>query len=354
MFDYNRENYYRSVLKQIIIISLLAGLAITLFYYYRTIANNEPRQPRDSIISFIFSALVTFSIFSINIQLARILEKWFPWGKEFLKRLFIEIALTTLVAAITISIILTIFLLFLGKPQGDTNLRIVFLDHIIQAILFNSIAMVIIELGVVVKQWKESVIKSERLEKENILSQFEALKHQLNPHFMFNSLNALTSLIDDEPTKAKKFISMFSKMYRYILDVKDKLVVEVNNELEFINAYIFMQKIRYNNNLSVETKVKSSELKKYLPPLSLQLLVENALKHNEISNDHPLHISICSENDGIIVKNNLKIRNNESNKSGIGLENLRKRITFISDKEPEFYTKNNQYIAKIPFIKIEE
>ena len=354
MLDYNRENYLRYIIKKVIVISIIAGLIISLFYFMRGYINNQPYTITVFFISFVFSSLVTFLIFLLNLQLARSLEKKLPWSKRFIKRLLVGFILSNLIAVTVIILIQALFLYFFGNPEPDVNLQTLFVDRMAQAVVFNTIAVATVEFGVVFKQWKKSLINEELLEKENILSQFEALKHQLNPHFMFNSLNALSSLIDDDPKKANKFLSMFSKMYRYILEVKDKLVVEVNEELEFVNAYIFMQQIRYNENLNIEIKIHADNLRKFLPPLSLQLLVENAIKHNEISNDHHLNISITDDIDKIIVKNNLKYRENQTNKSGIGLENLQKRIKFISDKKPEFFTQNGEYIAIVPFIDIDE
>jgi sensor histidine kinase YesM len=188
------------------------------------------------------------------------------------------------------------------------------------------------------------------LEKENLLTQYEVLKNQVNPHFLFNSLNTLSSLIRTKPGNAVRFVEEFADLYRYVLDVHDKYVIEIQKELGFIESYIYLQKIRYGDNLDVRTDVESNHLKNLVMPLSLQILIENAIKHNEISEKFPLKINILSDNDFIVVTNKIKlIENRHSN--GLGLKNLKLRYEGITDLVPEFYVENNTYIAKIPIIK---
>jgi LytS/YehU family sensor histidine kinase len=195
------------------------------------------------------------------------------------------------------------------------------------------------------------LIQTEQLKRENIQSQFEALKNQLDPHFLFNSMNTVYSLIDTHPDKAKEFITKFSKIYRHVLNVKGKVVVPLKDEIEFLNAYIFLQKIRHEGNLDISINIDAQKLNHYIPPLSLQMLVENAIKHNIVSEKHPLKITIFNTNTSLIVKNNLQTKDLISESTKIGLNNLSERYKHISDKMPEFYIKDNEYVAEIPLLE---
>ena len=202
-------------------------------------------------------------------------------------------------------------------------------------------------------KWKSSLIESERLQRENLQSQYETLKNQVNPHFLFNSLNALSSLVHLDPDKAVDFIDEFSKIYRYVLDTRERAVVQVKEEMAFVNSFMFLQKIRFGDNLRMEVNVAAEQLNDYVPPLSLQLLFENAIKHNEISSQKPLNIELFNENGYLVVKNNLQLREDGSPSTGLGLNNLKDRYSMISSQETHFFVSNGDYLAKIPLIKEE-
>jgi sensor histidine kinase YesM len=192
------------------------------------------------------------------------------------------------------------------------------------------------------------------LENESIISQYEVLKNQVNPHFLFNSLNTLSSLIRFDPEKAQNFIGEFSDVYRYVLDVKDKILVSVAEELSFVNSYLYLQKLRFGNNLNCEIIISDSCMQEFIVPLSMQMLVENAIKHNEISETFPLNISIECKDSWLIVSNNLNRVDSSLHSKKMGLKNLSERYHLISEKKVEFYIENNRYIAKIPMIHEDE
>lgn len=203
------------------------------------------------------------------------------------------------------------------------------------------------------KQKKELESYTQQLEKENILAQYETLKNQVNPHFLFNSLNALGSLIKKQPLEAYKFTKEFAKIYRVVLELKEHSLIHLSEELDFIRSYIFLQKIRFSENLSIDINIPSQYLDHYLPPFSLQLVIENAIKHNIISEEHPLHIEIYYEADRLVVRNNLQIRNNFHGSTGVGSKNMELRYKLISEDEPEFYTDAEYYYVRLPLIEEE-
>ncbi len=198
--------------------------------------------------------------------------------------------------------------------------------------------------------WRQTSVDAEKSKKEALSSQFEALKAQLNPHFLFNSLNALSSLVYVDADQSARFIKQLSNVYRYLLDNQSKEVVDVSEEIRFVNAYIYLQKIRFGNNLTININL-SREEGFSIPPLSIQVLIENAIKHNEISEEHPLRIEVTEDQEYIEVRNAIRIKNRPvSDSPHIGLKNLDARIQLISNKR--LIVENNQesFTVKVPII----
>jgi PAS domain S-box-containing protein len=191
-----------------------------------------------------------------------------------------------------------------------------------------------------------------QVQKENLQSQFEVLKSQIDPHFMFNSLNVLSGLIQVDITKAQLFIDEFSQIYRYVLETIEQPVVTLNKELEFMRSYLFLQQIRYGNSLTYSVNIPAKLLPCVVPPLSLQVLLENAMKHNIVNENKPLNIQIYSQGDSLFIKNPIQPKVS-GRSTGLGLKNLIKRYALISSLEPSFEVVDNYYVAKIPLIKID-
>lgn len=202
-------------------------------------------------------------------------------------------------------------------------------------------------------EWNREKLRAEELNKENIKAKYDILKSQINPHFLFNSLNVLSSLIETEPEKASLFTEKLSDMYRYILNKMDSPVVVLKEEIEFAQYYIDLQNIRHENKVNVSLQINTDTLNKYVIPLSIQMILENCFKHNIISKDKRLNIIIYDEENSIIIKNNYQPKNTYKNSTGLGLKNLKKRYELSSSKQPEFYLKNNDYFAILPLIDIE-
>ncbi len=188
-----------------------------------------------------------------------------------------------------------------------------------------------------------------RLQKENLQSQFEVLRQQVNPHFLFNSLNVLTSLIKLEPDLAEKFTEHLSKVYRYVLENKDNDLVNLQTELDFLDAYIFLLNIRFMDKIEVIVEIGSDKKSLLILPLALQLLIENAIKHNAMSKKNPLKIRISIDGkDTLIVANNLQERESHMASTGVGLKNIEHRYHLLEMPAPQFYKTETEFIAQIP------
>ena len=192
------------------------------------------------------------------------------------------------------------------------------------------------------------------IENQNVIAQYETLKNQVNPHFLFNSLNILSSLIRHDDKKALQFIEEFADIYRYVLDANDKTLVETSKEIEFVNSYLFLQKLRYGQNLEIKYKNIDAVENSLIVPLSVQILVENAIKHNEISAKYPLEIEIFIENNYLIVRNRIQKLNFEPESKKIGLSNLSARYAILTEQPVSFGEQNDFFIGKIPLLKLED
>ena len=198
---------------------------------------------------------------------------------------------------------------------------------------------------------KNSIEEKEMLKRESLKAQLQALKTQVNPHFLFNNLNTLSSVIPENPKQAVDFVQQLSKVYRHILDVKDDQRILLKDELDVLKAYAFLLQTRFGDNLSITINVPPEKLMKMIVPLSLQILMENAIKHNIVSADKPLRIEVFAENGRLVVSNNLQKKNQIIESTGIGLDNLRNRYKLMSDKKVEVSESGDSFTVSIPLIE---
>ncbi|MFK8006274.1 MAG: sensor histidine kinase [Saprospiraceae bacterium] len=197
---------------------------------------------------------------------------------------------------------------------------------------------------------QKSIQEKEQLQRENIQSQLEGLKNQVNPHFLFNSLNTLTYLIPEEPDKAVNFVQKLSKVYRYILEIRDQKIVTISDELEFLNAYVFLLKERFGENLNIKIDIPKNYYQSKIVPLSLQILFENVIKHNIISTQKPLMINVSIEKDKLIVKNNLQKKNQVISSTSMGLQNIKNRYQFFTKKEVDVIVTSASFLVALPLV----
>lgn len=197
-------------------------------------------------------------------------------------------------------------------------------------------------------QWAEAVDRAQKLREEKLIFQYETLKSQVNPHFLFNSLNTLLSLVRSEPELSEKFVQKLSAIYRYILENREKDLVSLSSELEFVNDYFYLQKIRDDDKIEMKTEMDIGN-NAMIVPVSLQLLVENALKHNLSTRKQALEIIIHNEGlDKVVVRNQLQKKTQLANSSKIGLKNLNERCRLILKREIEISETAGEFIVKIP------
>ncbi len=232
--------------------------------------------------------------------------------------------------------------------QVDFHLSALYMGLIITAIISS-----IYETVFYFQLWKETLLESERLKKTEAVLQFESLKNQVNPHFLFNSLNTLSALIRLDPDKAELFVKEFSRIYRYVLEVKDKAFVPLEEEIDFVLSYVFLQKIRFDNQLIFNSKLPPEVGLYFIPPLILQNLVENCIKHTTISEKYPLRIELTVQDGILTVRNALREKIHTTNSTRTGLSNITQRLRLLNEQEPRFYKKDGYFYAEIPLTEAE-
>ncbi|MDD4822852.1 MAG: histidine kinase [Bacteroidales bacterium] len=198
--------------------------------------------------------------------------------------------------------------------------------------------------------WQQSLKREFELREQNLIFQNETLKSQVNPHFLFNSLNTLASLVNTDAEKASQFISKLSLMYRYILDNSQKVKVPLKDELAFIEDYFYLHEARSKGKILLSINIKESNYEYEILPVSLQVLIENAIKHNMATIEKPLRIVVYMEEQQIVVKNNLQKMATQVVSTKIGLNNLNERVRLITGKEITIEETTNDYLVKIPLL----
>lgn len=302
-----------------------------------------------SIFSFFwigcFTALMWVALWLGNAYVSCVLDYYFPWEKQTVTRLIAGlIGMVVYTLGVVYGLIFlfgTAFGLFLGDGIEDTYYITIVITLIITLFMTGRMFFA---------NWRQVTIDAERLKKESAEARYDNLKNQVNPHFLFNSLNALTNLVYQDQDKAVKFIKQLSEVYRYVLASRDKEVVQLEEEMHFMDSYVFLQQIRFGDKLKIS--IELSDVKSMVAPMALQMLVENAIKHNEISEDHPLTIRIYSRNKKIVIENSLRRRPVLAEDSqGLGLENIKKRYEFLSEHKVEVIEAEGNFLVAIPQIE---
>ena len=270
-----------------------------------------------------------------------------PSMEDTMRRTFL-IATSCLIYSI-LGYILTKILINIIVPNPHNDWQTFWFDFKI-TLIFTTLLVIVSETIYFFDQWKKALIDTEKLKKESTQAQLDSLRNQVNPHFLFNSLNTLISIIPDCPETAIDFTQKLSNVYRYLLSVREKELVELQTELDFIQSYIFLLKVRFDQNLIFEIEIPQELKTRLLPPVSLQLLIENAIKHNIVSREKPLYIQIYVENDFLIIKNNLQAKLEKEASTGIGLENIRKRYQILSSKQMEVIHSSTHFTIALPLL----
>ena len=294
---------------------------------------------------------VIFFIWSGNRLISKWLDKKLPWDIFVSRRFFIQLISSGVYSLLVVNLTFYFFRTLFTKSAPDLEQMAVMN---IYGLLF-VLPAISIHFGIYfMTQWKKTKLKSEQLEKENIKTQLEVLKSHIDPHFLFNNLNILSSLIDEDKDTARKFLDNFAEVYRYVLKNKQVELVTLEEEMEFLKSYVFLLQNRFGDHLIFQNDILCETEKLMIPPLSLQIVVENVIKHNKLSPEFPLKIELFTEDNKLVVKNNLQPKKQEMASSKTGLNNIKKRFEFLSDKEVDVLNIESHFIVKLPFIQLDK
>lgn len=362
---------WRISLKQ----AIYFALTVLAVYYPITIYVNVPASHIIKASSFlIFPAIINFIFYVLLIITTDRLIDWIE--KKVNRKFLMEFSFSTVMLCIPFAIVATVFSYFffnasfkatsmlrhlreerhegppdppLSNQQWD-NLRRT--NNGLTLIIVLSIFYLLINRKANIRM-KEMEVQAEQLTKENALAQYEALKNQVSPHFLFNSLSILSSLVHADPDLSEKFIDQLSKAYRYILEQKDNDTILLKTELDFINSYAFLLKIRFENKFDVNISVSNDHAEKYrIAPLTLQMLIENCVKHNRMSQGEPLRVDITIRENYLVVSNAVKPRSEHERmvSTGIGLANIKNRYKLLTDLPVQVESGNETFTVKIPLL----
>lgn len=332
-----------NVLLRIITISLLSiGLLHLIVYFAAPPEEYGKPIPIKIYLVFIFAF---FSTAELQIAFDNILERIFPIPNKVRLRLFIQI---TLGFVAMYGIFQAIFLFLEPELQHEETKPGVFMGVLSGILLISMIAHSLITYRFTEK-WSDSQKQISEMKREKLEMDYNSLQDQINPHFLFNNLSVLKSLIIYNQKSAVKFTEDFTDVYRYVLQSKDKRLVDIKDELAFIDAYLGLHKERLGDGLQIKFLISIDVTDLKIAPLTLQLLVENAIKHNIALKDSPLQINILAEDNYLEVRNNVQLRTT-SYSTKTGLDNLLKRYEFLTKQKISIDANAEEFIVRIPLL----
>ncbi len=328
---------------------LLTTAIFLLIQVLNLVMGNEVTIDKNLFISFGFTAGYTMSLYLLNTLIFSYLDAIFP--ERFVKkRIFLGFILSFITSLLVVFMMHFIETVIYAKQTFQyflENEKPVNYIFTVTITLFITLSLYAIHFY---KAYQENKVKEQKIIAGTASAKYESLKNQIDPHFLFNSLNVLSSLIEENPENAQRFTTSLSKVYRYVLEQKDKDLVSVEEELKFAKTYMNLLKMRFENSLTYEIPTQELNPEFKVVPLSLQLLLENTVKHNVVSEQKPLHIKIYIENEFLVIENNLQKKEVLQDRKGVGLQNIIDRYALISKKKLIVEQTENVFKVKLPIL----
>lgn len=298
---------------------------------------------------FVYSGLMWMFLWKGNELLAVFPNRFLPWKEYPVRRLIVGIAVHLSYTLIAATLILEGRIFMEEGSFRTLSLEEIVSNHSI-AVLIAILITLFLTARSFLLSWRDLAVEHEQLKTESMASRLASLKAQVNPHFLFNSLTVLSGLVYRDADLSARFIKKLSEVYRYVLDQQEEMLVPVGEELAFVESVVFLQRIRFGEHLHVHCRIPA-DATFLVAPMALQMLIENAIKHNIISEQHPLHIRISAEEGYLVVSNNLQPKQDLRERLGIGLENIRKRYGFLTERPVRVERQNGQFLVKLPVIE---
>ena len=298
--------------------------------------------------TYLYTILLVGLVFESIYQVNRFYDTKFKWADNPRKRFFLQWCTSLGIGFFFIEgIRWLVVILFMEISYVRLLDEVIIMVYI----FIGSTTLVLIDLSMfLLEKWRFSLAELERFKKENAEFRFESLRSQLNPHFLFNSLNTLSSLIFENQEKAEIFIRELADVYRYILEFRDHELVKVSKELEMVRSYIYLVQLRFDQNLEMAVNIGTKSGERMIAPMTMQMLIENAIKHNIISKKKPLTIRIYDEDNYLVIENNMQKKETKEYSSNVGLKNIQSRYGFLTNDKVEVLESEEVFKVKIPLI----
>lgn len=297
-----------------------------------------------------FTLLYSVCLYMANAVLFILLDKFFENDRFNVKRIIAGFA-SSFVVSVAVIFLLRIFEeVVIGGKTFSEFIEAERAGNYVVAIVVTFIITLLAHAIYFYRSYQENRIKQHKIIAGTASAKFESLKNQIDPHFLFNSLNVLSSLIEENPESAQKFTSSLSKIYRYVLEQRDKELVSVEEELAFAKTYMNLLKMRFENSIFYELPEKVNNPEAKVVPLSLQLLLENTVKHNVVSEKKPLHIRIFERNNCLVVQNDLQKKEVLKDRQGVGLNNIISRYAILSDRKVRITQSEKEFTVELPLL----
>ena len=328
-------------------------ISFTIFFVLllvRIITGNKIQFDYYLLVNFGYTMLYSLSLYFANAAIFIYLDKVFKSDRFIPKRIVIGFIASFLVSIVVIFLLRIFEDVLVEGSSFRAFLNNEEMSNYLVAIILTFFVTLAFHAFYFYKAYTENKVKEQKVIAGTASAQFESLKNQIDPHFLFNSLNVLSSLIEENPENAQKFTTSLSKIYRYVLEQKDKELVPVEEELAFAKTYMNLLKMRFENSITFDLPSDYNNPEAKVVPLSLQLLLENTIKHNVVSEQRPLHIKIYIENNYLIVANNLQKKEILQERKGVGLQNIVNRYGLISERKVLVEETQIEFKVKIPIL----
>jgi len=327
-------------------------LAIAIFIIERFLFNDGFNQSYEDLVKvFGIHLMYAFILSAINGYFFHYLETKFTWKEHSKKRLIIGASGSIILTMIGLVLLRFVTLVvILGRPIESFIKDSSATSYYTFGLVITLFVSLIFHAIFFYKALTEKKVSEQQIVAKTETAKYESLKSQIDPHFLFNSLNVLTSLIGENPKQAEKFTTKLSKVYRYVLEQKNKDLIELDEELHFAKTYMELLKMRFENAVTFKIPEKASNSELKILPLSLQLLLENTIKHNVVSEENPLKVTITEENGYLIVSNNYNPKTILEKGTKVGLKNIEERYQLITLKKVEVKKTATQFTVKIPLL----
>lgn len=339
----------------VLFMGLLVAVVLNLVFGIRYRNYDLGQRPDLWLQALLQSAVALMGIRFINHKL----DSTHPWNQDLKKRFGLQATLNLAFVLLAMVAMQVLFALLRWLVMGRAFISLD--DEVVVTVVYVSAAFVVvlIDWGIfLLNSWRQSDAAKERYRKEGIEFQFEMLRNQVNPHFLFNNLNTISSLIHSQPEVAGEFIRQLSKVYRYLLEYQGRELISLKEELEFLSSYLYLVRMRFGQNLQVELDIPATYHHLQVVPVCMQMLVENALKHNIASRNKPLLLSVTvlqqEQDTYLVIRNNLQPKSSTEFSSRLGLKNIQKRYQFLTSAPVAITQSDTDFEVQLPLLNTNE